>query len=120
MLLRFITESTSPEELYEKIASHLPREEYQKLLNELERRAVPPPEPVGALRIMASEGEARFVGRFNSYFLRGAFKAMTCHTVKMRYRMESPANAIPKPLLKPLLLEDDTDNIHVIMPMKGE
>ena len=120
MLLRFINESTSPEELYEKIVNHLPREEYQKLLNELERRAVPPSEPVGVLKIMASEGEARFVGRFNSYFLRDALKAMTCHTVKMRYRMEAQANAIPKPLLKPLLLEDDTDNIHVIMPMKGE
>ena len=114
ILLRFITESASPDELYEKVSSHLSREEYQELLDELEKRAAPPPEPTGTLKVLASEGEDRFLGRFNSYFLLDALKAMTCDTVKMRYRMERHSNVT----IKPLLLEDDTDNIHIVMPMK--
>ena len=114
ILLRFITESASPDELYEKIFCHLPREEYQELLDELEKRAKPPPQPVGTLKILASEGGVKFVGRFNSHFLLDAFKAMTCDTVKMRYRMEQHSNVT----MKPLMLEDDTDNIHIVMPMK--
>ena len=97
-----------------RIFNHLPREEYQKLLREIEKRKEPPSDPVGKLKVLASEGDAKFAGRFNSHFLLDAFRAMTGDAVKMRYRMESYMNVT----LHPLLLEDGTDNVHVVMPMK--
>jgi len=56
------------------------------------------------------------VGRFNSLFFSHAFNAMKGDTIRMRYRMENhiPYNATTKPLL----LEDGSDNIHVVMPMR--
>ena len=77
-------------------------------------RKEPPSDPVGKLEVLASEGEAKFVGRFNSHFLLDAFRAMTGDAVRMRYRMESYMKAT----LHPLLLEDGTDNVHMLMPMR--
>jgi|GEM_PF-1546024 len=114
ILLGFIVESAAPEEMSKRIFNHLPREEYQKLLREIEKRKEPPSDPVGKLKVLASEGDAKFAGRFNSHFLLDAFRAMTGDAVKMRYRMESYMNVT----LHPLLLEDGTDNVHVVMPMK--
>lgn len=113
MLLRFISKSTSPEELSDRIFGHLSRDEYQKLLNDLEKRAAPPSEFAGILEVLDSESEVRFVARFNSYFFLDALKAMTCDTVRMIYKKDSHSNTI----LHPLLLEDETDNIHIFMPM---
>jgi DNA polymerase III sliding clamp (beta) subunit (PCNA family) len=112
-LLGFITKSSSPEDLGERILGHLSREEYQRLLDKLERRKSLP-EPVGTLKISASEGEVELVGRFNSHFLLDAFRAMTGNTAKIRYRMDRPVNVT----IRPVLLEDDTDNVHLFMPMK--
>jgi hypothetical protein len=114
ILLGFIVESAAPEELSKRILNHLPREEYQKLLREIEKRKEPPSDPVGKLKVLASEGEAKFVSRLNSHFFLDAFRAMTGDVVKMRYRMESHTNVT----LHPLLLEDGTDNVHLVMPMK--
>jgi DNA polymerase III sliding clamp (beta) subunit (PCNA family) len=113
-LLGFIARSAFPKELADNIFTHLPREEYQKLLEELEKRKAPPSEPVGTLKILASEGEAEFAGRFNSHFLLDAFRAMTGDAVKIRYRMDGRITQ------HSVLLEDDTDNIHILMPMKVE
>ena len=113
-LLGFIVKSASPEELADRILKHLPRENYQELLDELEKRKTLP-EPVGKLKVMASEGETEFVGRFNSHYLLDAFRAMTGDSVKMRYKIiDDRVNQ------HPVLLEDTTDNIHVIMPMRVE
>ena len=114
MFLRFINDSKSTEELSGMILNHLPREEYQELLSELEKRAKPPLDAAGELKILDSEGEKRFAGRLNSHFFRDAFKAMTGDTIQMRYMMEDHI----KVTMKPLLLEDGTDNIHIIMPMR--
>jgi len=113
-LLGFIVKGASPEELSDRILSHLPREEYQRLLDELEKRKAPPQEPVGALKILASKGDAEFVGRFNSRYLLDAFGAMVGDTFRMRYRMDGPITR------HSILLEDGTDNIHILMPMKVE
>lgn len=114
--LRFIADSSSPEELSSMILNHQPREEYERLLSEMEKRTAPPLEPLGKLKILDSEGENRFVGRFSSLFFCDAFNAMKGDTIKMRYRMEDhiPFDAT----MRPLLLEDGSDNIHVVMPMK--
>jgi RNA polymerase sigma-70 factor (ECF subfamily) len=114
--LGFITKSASPQELADSILNHLSQEEYQKWLDKLEKRRVPPAEPVGKLKILASEGEAEFAGRLNSHFLLDAFGAMVGDTVKIRYRMGSHMNVT----MRAVLLEDDTDNVHVVMPMKVE
>ena len=81
----------------------------------MEKRKSPPAEPVGTLKIMASEGEAEFGGRFNSRYLFEALGAMKSDTVKIRYRMDGRVTQHSV-----LLEEDGTDNIHVVMPLKVE
>jgi len=56
--LKFVAESKSKDVLADKILSHKSREEYQNLLEDLERWKEPPSEPVGILKVLASEGKA--------------------------------------------------------------
>jgi len=113
-ILGFIAESVSPEKLSENIFNYLPREEYQKLLDVIEKRKAPPLDPVGTLKALDSEGDIEFAGRCGSNFLLDAFRAMTGDAVKIRYRLEMDMRVTRHALR----LEDDTDNIHLLMPMR--
>jgi len=113
-ILGFIAESASPKELFEKIFSYLPREEYHRLHEAIEKRKAPPSDPVGTLKALDSEGDVKFAGRCDSNFLLDAFRSMTGDAVKIRYRLEKDMQVTRHPLR----LEDDTSNIHLLMPMR--
>jgi len=55
----------------------------------------------------------KFSGRFNSYFILDALKAMEGDNITISYTLEGHFAT-----LHPVLLKDDTENIHIIMPMK--
>lgn len=113
-ILQFIVKDNSADELANNIYNHLPREEYQKLLDEIEKRKLPPAEPIGTLKVLESQGEVKFAGKFNSHFILDPLKTMESDNVRIVfYRMEGlPA------IMDPVLLRDNTENIHLIMPMK--
>jgi DNA polymerase III sliding clamp (beta) subunit (PCNA family) len=99
--------------LVNNIFNYLPQEEYQKQLDEIEKRNLPPVEFIGTLNILKSQSESKFSGRFNSNFILDALKTMIGDNITLSYKMEGHFTT-----LHPILLKDDTENIHVIMPMK--
>jgi len=74
---------------------------------------LPPVEIVGQLKILESKGDTKFCGRFNSHFILDALKAMEGDNITISYTLEGHFAT-----LHPVLLKDDTENIHIIMPMK--
>jgi RNA polymerase sigma-70 factor (ECF subfamily) len=112
-ILGFIVKNESPKDVTDGIFSYISRDECQNLFNEIEKGKLPPVEIVGQLKILESKGDTKFCGRFNSHFILDSLKAMEGDNITISYTLEGHFAT-----LHPVLLKDDTENIHIIMPMK--
>jgi len=118
-LLEFITSSNSPEVLGKSITDHLPKEEYQNLLDELEKQKeyMDASKPLDQLKILNSEGYREFICRINGRYMLDAVKVMKGDIVKIHYQMGDSTTIPSIAVSGPIKLSDETDNIHIIMPM---
>lgn len=118
-LLEFIVHSNSSEELNKSIFNHLPKDEYENLLSELEKQKghIDASKPLGQLNIINSNGSREFICRINGRFMLDAVRAMKGNIVKIHYQMGDGTTIPSIALLNPIKLTDETNNIHVIMPM---
>jgi len=117
-LISIIVKGSSPEEIGNDILGHLPKEEYQELFDELEKhKRNSMTIEQGQLQVLHSTGDSGFIAKFNSQYMLDALQSMAGDRVTIHYKMEDRIALDTIATQRSILLRDDTQNMHILMPM---